>query len=164
MTYIFLFLYIKIYNKNKMKDISNYINEKLNINKDSKTDIEIIEPDDVKSLDQMISVISAKNLKPTIAVCTVTDNFDKEDMISIEYPLEIGSNNIDCGSSGINDIKNNKVNIRPAEPDEIKAWRKAEGVGQSARRDANTVEKVKEIKWIAASLGLGKKFINFFKS
>lgn len=149
---------------NKMKDISNYITEKLKINKDSKAN-GIIDPNEVQSLDQMISVISAKNLKPTIAVCTVDANFaEVEDMISIEYPLRIGSNSIDCGGSGINDIKNNKVNIRPANPDEIKAWRKAEGVGQSARRTANTVEKVKEIKWIAASLRNDKKFINFFKS
>lgn len=148
-----------------MKYISNYITEKLKINKDSKVDKGIIDPNKVKSLDQMISVISAANLKPTIAVCTVNANFaEVEDMISIEYPLKIGSNSVDCGSSGINNIKTNKVNIRPAEPDEIKAWRKAEGVGQSARRAANTVEKVKEIKWIGASIRNGKKFINFFKS
>ena len=146
-----------------MKDISNYITEKLKINKYSRVG-GIIDPNEVKSLDQMISVISAANLKPTIAVCTVNANFDEfEDIISMDYPLRIGSNSIDCGSSGINDIKNNRVNIRPAELDEIKAWRKAEGIGQSARRVANTVEKVKEIKWIAASLRNGKKFINFFK-
>lgn len=148
-----------------MKDISNYITEKLHINKDSKVDKGIIDPNEVKSLDQMISVISAKNLKPTIAVCTVNANFaEVEDMISIEYPLRIGSNSVDCGSSGINDIKNNRVNIRPAELNEIKAWRKAEGIGQSARRAANTVEKVKEIKWIGASIRNGKKIINFFES
>ena len=148
-----------------MKDIYNYITEKLHINKDSKFDKGIIDPNEVKSLDQMISVIRAKNLKPTIAVCTVNANFaEVEDMISIEYPLRIGSNSVDCGSSGINDIKNNRVNIRPAELNEIKAWRKAEGVGQSARRAANTVEKVKEIKWIDASIRNGKKIINFFES
>ncbi len=147
-----------------MKGISNYITEKLKINKDSKVDKGIIDPNEVKSLDQMISVISAENLKPTIAVCTVNANFaEVEDVISIEYPLKIGSNSVDCGSSGINNIKNNRVNIRPAEPDEIKAWRKAEGVGQSARRAANTVEKVKEIKWISASIRNGKKIINFLK-
>lgn len=148
-----------------MKGISNYITEKLKINKDSKVDKGIIDPNEVKSLDQMISVISAVNLEPTIAVCTVNANFaEVEDVISIEYPLKIGSNSVDCGSSGINNIRNNRVNIRPAEPDEIKAWRKAEGVGQSARRVANTVEKVKEIKWINASIRNGKKIINFFKS
>ncbi len=144
-----------------MKGISNYITEKLHINKDSKFDKGIIDPNEVKSLDQMISVISAVNLKPTIAVCMIKD--DRQDYISIEYPLRIGSNNVDCGGSGINDIKNNRVNIRPAELDEIKAWRKAEGVGQSARKAANTIEKVKEIKWIAAGLRNGEKFINFLK-
>ncbi len=56
-----------------MKGISNYITEKLHINKDSKFDKGIIDPNEVKSLDQMISVISAKECKPTIAVCMIKD-------------------------------------------------------------------------------------------
>jgi len=144
-----------------MKDISNYITEKLKINKDSKVDKGIIDPDEVKSLDQMISVISAKDCKPTIAVCMIKD--EHQDYINIEYPLRIGSNNVQCGGSSVN-IKDNNVTIRPANPDEIKTWRKAEGVGQSARRAANTIEKVKKIKWIDVGLSTGDKFINFFES
>ena len=149
---------------NKMKAISNYITEKLKIDKDSKVknDVKnvIFKPEEVTSLDQMISVISAKDCKPTIAVCMIKNEL--QDYIDIEYPLKIGSNTVDCGGSTVR-VKDNNVIIRPATSDEIKTWRKAEGIGQSARKAANTVERVKQIKWINVSISMGEKFINFLK-
>ena len=149
---------------NKMKTISNYITEKLKIDKDSKVEKDvknvIFEPEEVTSLDQMISVISAKDRKPTIAACMIKNEL--QDYIDIKYPLKIGSNTVDCGSSTVR-VKDNNVIIRPATPDEIKTWRKIEGIGQSARKTANTVEKVKQIKWIDVSISMGGKFINFLK-
>ena len=72
------------------------------------------------------------------------------------------SNTVDCGDSTVR-VKDNNVIIRPATSDEIKTWRKTEGIGQSARKAANTVERVKQIKWINVSISMGGKFINFLK-
>ena len=147
-----------------MKAISNYITEKLKIDKDSKVknDVKnvIFKPEEVTSLDQMISVISAKDCKPTIAVCMIKNEL--QDYIDIEYPLKIGSNTVDCGGSTVR-VKDNNVIIRPATSDEIKTWRKAEGIGQSVRKAANTVERVKQIKWINVSISMCGKFINLLK-
>lgn len=130
-----------------MININQYISEKLIINKDSK-----VKPE--SELSDVISVISCNSMKPSIAVCTI-----KNDIISMAYPLVIGKTEIECGSSG-RTITNNNVKIRPATIEEIKQWRNALGPAQSARKTANTVEKVKEIKWVASALRLGKKIIN----
>jgi len=135
-----------------MKKINNYIIEKLKLNKDS----EMEDQRNLSILSQVISVISAKDTDPTIAVCMTSSNYT--DIINIEYPLIIGEDEVHCGGTGTN-IKGNNVKIRPATVDEIKLWRNAGGVGKSNRKSANTIDKVKSIKWIAAGLRLGSKII-----
>lgn len=135
-----------------MKKINNYIIEKLKLNKDS----EMENQDDLTALSEVISVITAKSIKPTIAVCLASSSHP--DLINIEYPLVIGENEIMCGGTGTN-IKNNNVKIRQATKKEIKMWRNADGVGKSNRKIANTVDKIKDIKWIAAGLRSGEKII-----
>ena len=135
-----------------MKKINNYIIEKLKLNKDS----EMENQDDLTILSEVISVITAKDIKPTIAVCLASSRYP--DLINIDYPLVIGENEIMCGGTGTN-IKNNNVEIRPARAKEIKMWRNADGVGKSNRKTANTVDKIKAIKWVATGIRNGEKII-----
>lgn len=135
-----------------MKKINNYIIEKLKLNKDS----EMENQDDLTVLSEVISVITAKDIKPTIAVCLASSRYP--DLINIDYPLVIGENEITCGGAGTN-IKNNNVKIRPATAKEIKMWRNADGVGKSNRKTANTVDKIKAIKWVDVGLRNGEKII-----
>lgn len=107
------------------------------------------------NLSNIISVISIKNSKPITGVVTFDPSFP--DLYSILYPLKMGSDAVLAGGGGgkLVEVKN----IRPATEEEIKAWRKADGVGKSARAKANTVDKVKGIKWVDISLMNGETII-----
>lgn len=71
--------------------------------------------------------------------------------IEVCYPLDLrmsehnGYDYVGCGES-FRKNKNKKLTIRPATREEAMRWRKADGVGKSARRVANTAEKIKKIK------------------
>ena len=104
-------------------------------------------------LNEIISVIKAKGFRSAIGVVT-----RKGGVTDVNYPLYLGSKEVTCGSTGYSN--DNVTTIRPATEEEIKAWRNAEGVAKSARKTANTAEKVKAIKWVACSLRLGGEIIN----
>ena len=107
------------------------------------------------NLSNVISVISIKNSKPITGVVVLNPSLP--DLYSIFYPLKKGSSEVLSGGSGgkLVEVKS----IRPATEEEIKAWRKADGVGKSARVKANTEEKVKEIKWVKVALRCGETII-----
>jgi hypothetical protein len=79
------------------------------------------------------------------------------DLYSILYPLKKGSDAVLAGGGGgkLVEVKS----IRPATEEEIKAWRKADGVGKSARARANTEERVKNIKWVDIAIMSGETII-----
>jgi hypothetical protein len=103
-----------------------------------------------------ISAIKGKGIRTTI--CVVTMKSTDTDRIKVHYPLRMGSKSVNCGATSYS-VSEDSITIRPATDEEIKMWRKAEGVGMSARKSANTPEKVKDIKWVACSLSIGENII-----
>jgi hypothetical protein len=103
-----------------------------------------------------ISAIKGKGIRTTIGVVTMKST--DTDRINLHYPLRMGSKSVNCGSTSYS-ISKDSISIRPATDEEIKMWRNAEGVGMSARKSANTPEKVKAIKWVACSLNNGENII-----
>lgn len=105
------------------------------------------------NLNTVISVIKVK----TCEIIGVVTKNNEGNFYNISYPTKKKRPDVWCGGSSANtcDVKS----IRPATDEEIKVWRNAEGVAKSARAKANTADKVKEIKWVAASLRIGEKII-----
>ena len=100
------------------------------------------------SLNEIITVTSLKGCKRTITgVVTKNPSYHH---YTINYPIYNSKGEVFCGSISFSCDK--VKSIRPATEEEIKAWRKAEGVAKAARAKANTVEKVKDIKWIRVAL------------
>lgn len=104
-------------------------------------------------LSEIISVIKINGRRNAIGVVSKCGP-----IISVGYPLYKGYKEVECGTTGcsVSDV----TAIRPATEEEIREWRNAPGVAKAARKAANTVDKVKAIKWVAADIRCGHEIIN----
>lgn len=104
-------------------------------------------------LNEVISVTKAKGFRHAIGVASKKGN-----IITVDYPLFRGGKEIYGGSIG---FRTEEVTaIRPATEEEIKEWRNTPGIAKTARKTANTADKVMKIKWVAIGLLDGSKIIN----
>lgn len=91
-----------------------------------------------------------------IGVITVSGKYPY--LINVSYPLSTRSYTVGCGSTCFFNI-DKKLKVRPATEEEIARWRHADGVGKTARRLANTADKVKDIKWVNVHVDGGDSII-----
>lgn len=108
-------------------------------------------------LSQVVSVVTVKGCS-YLSVCM--RNPDDTEMVDLIYPLCTRCKRKDwvgCGSKYV-DLKD-VSRIRPATYEEVMRWRNSEGVLSSGRKKANTIDKVKALKWVDCGLRFGREII-----
>jgi len=106
--------------------------------------------------DRLTGKQKKSKIKPTIGIVCKYKIYP--DMLGINYPMILGSDWQGCG--GMNFFNSKKlISVRPATEEEIKEWRNAKGLIASTRKRANTVDKVKQLKWVKLTVGRGDELI-----